>query len=206
MATGERKRKREMGRGEFRLKPHIEVRFKWMWFPIAIFQSPNVSLTESSKKKFDTASSRSIPQQLYQRFNGEIWVGSDDVRGRKDRRRYRQLPAICCLRRCLTRRQLLKLQSRTADEKNPRRQPRIWRGKSTTSPAQRSTTAGAILFGVADRVHIHLKPTSMCGINVATGKGGGRGEGRWGEGWRNLSWLLCIFLTFQCRYTIHRAG
>ena len=40
------------------------------------------------------------------------------------------------------------------------------------SPAQRSTTTGAILFGVANRVHIHLKPTSMCGINVVGGGGG----------------------------------
>ena len=49
------------GGGGFRLKPHIEVRFKWMWFPIGIFQSPNFSLRESSKKKFDTASSRGLP-------------------------------------------------------------------------------------------------------------------------------------------------
>ena len=32
---------------------------------------------------------------------------------------------------------------------------------------------GAILFGVANWVHIHLKPTSMCGINVVGGGGGG---------------------------------
>ena len=49
------------GGGGFRLKPHIEVRFKWLWFPIGIFQSPNFSLRESSKKKFDTASSRGLP-------------------------------------------------------------------------------------------------------------------------------------------------
>ena len=49
------------GGGGFRLKPHIEVRFKWMWFPIGIFQSPNFSLREGSKKKFDTASSRGLP-------------------------------------------------------------------------------------------------------------------------------------------------
>ena len=49
------------GGGGFRLKPHIEVRIKWMWFPIAIFQSPNFSLREGSKKKFDTASSRGVP-------------------------------------------------------------------------------------------------------------------------------------------------
>ena len=42
-----------------------------------------------------------------------------------------------------------------------------------TSPAQRSTKTGAILFGVANWVHIHLKPTSMCGINVVGGGGGG---------------------------------
>ena len=41
------------------------------------------------------------------------------------------------------------------------------------SPAQRSTKTGAILFGVANWVHIHLKPTSMCGINVVGGGGGG---------------------------------
>ena len=82
-------------------------------------------------------------------------------------------PPICCLQRCLTRTQLLKLQSRTADEKNPWRKRRIWRGRSTTSPAQRSTKTGAILFGVANWVHIHLKPTSMCGINVVGGGGGG---------------------------------
>ena len=35
-------------------------------------------------------------------------------------------------------------------------------------------TAGAILFGVANRVHIHLKPTSMCGVS---GGGGGGGAG-----------------------------
>ena len=40
-----------------------------------------------------------------------------------------------------------------------------------TSPAQRSTKTGAILFGVANWVHIHLKPTSMCGINVVGGGG-----------------------------------
>ena len=49
------------GGGGFRLKPHIEVRFKWMWFPIGIFESPNFSLREGSKKKFDTASSRGLP-------------------------------------------------------------------------------------------------------------------------------------------------
>ena len=49
------------GGGGFRLNPHIEVRFKWMWFPIGIFQSPNFSLREGSKKKFDTASSRGLP-------------------------------------------------------------------------------------------------------------------------------------------------
>ena len=42
-----------------------------------------------------------------------------------------------------------------------------------TSPAQRSTKTGAILFGVAYWVHIHLKPTSMCGINFVGGLGGG---------------------------------
>ena len=40
-----------------------------------------------------------------------------------------------------------------------------------TSPAQRSTKMGAILFGVAYWVHIHLKPTSMCGINFVGGGG-----------------------------------
>ena len=49
------------GGGGLRLKPHIEVRFKWMWFPIGIFQSPNFSFREGSKKKFDTASSRGLP-------------------------------------------------------------------------------------------------------------------------------------------------
>ena len=49
------------GGGGFRLKPHIEVRLKWMWFPIGILQSPNFSLREGSKKKFDTASSRGLP-------------------------------------------------------------------------------------------------------------------------------------------------
>ena len=161
------------GGGGFRLKPHIEVRFKWMWFPIGIFQSPNFSLRESSKKKFDTASSRGLPQQPYQRFDSEIWLRSDDVQGRKGRRSYRQMSAICCLQRCLMRRQLLKLQSRTADEKNPWRKRRIWRGRSTICPSQSSTKTGAILFGVANWVHIHLKPTSMCGINVVGGGGGG---------------------------------
>ena len=37
---------------------------------------------------------------------------------------------------------------------------------------QRSTKTGAILFGVANWVHIHLKPTSMCGINAVGGGGG----------------------------------
>ena len=49
------------GRGGFRLKPHIEVRFKWMWFPIEIFQSPDFSFRKGSKKKFDPASSRGLP-------------------------------------------------------------------------------------------------------------------------------------------------
>ena len=159
--------------GGFRLKPHIEVRFKWMWFPIGIFQSPNFWLREGSKKTFDTASSRGLAEWPYRRFDSEIWFRSDDVQGRKDRRRYRRLSAICCLQRCLARRQLLKLQSRTADKKNPWRKRRIWRGRSTTSPVQRSTKTGAILFGVANWVHIHLKPTSMCGINFVLGGGGG---------------------------------
>ena len=115
--------------------------------------------------------------KIYQCFNGEIWLRSDGVRGRKDRRRYRQLSAICCIRRCLTLTQLLKLQSRTADEKNPWRQRRIWRGRSTTSPAQRSTTAAARhSIWVANRVHIHLKPTSMFGFNVFFFWGGGGGS------------------------------
>ena len=38
-------------------------------------------------------------------------------------------------------------------------------------------TAGAILFGVAKRVHIHLKPTSMCGIVAVVVGGGGGGGG-----------------------------
>ena len=50
-----------------------------MWFPIGIFQSPNFSLREGSKKKFDTASSRGLPYQPYRRFDSEIWLRSDDV-------------------------------------------------------------------------------------------------------------------------------
>ena len=75
------------GGGGFRLKPHIEVRFKWMLFPIGIFQSLIFSLREHSKKKFDNASSRSLLQQPYQRFDGEIRHRSDGVRSRKGRRR-----------------------------------------------------------------------------------------------------------------------
>ena len=139
------------GGGGGRLKPHIEVSFKWMWFPTGIFQSPNFSLRDGSEKKFGTASSGCL---LYQRFNGKIWHRSDDVRSRKDQQRHRPLSAVCCLRRRLTQGQHLKLQSRTADEKNPSKKRRIWRGRGTTSPAQMSMTAGAILFGVAKRVHI----------------------------------------------------
>ena len=43
------------------------------------------------------------------------------------------------------------------------------------------TKTGAILFGVANWVHIHLKPTSMCGINVVGGGGGGGREGEKGS-------------------------
>ena len=85
------------------------------------------------------------------------------------------LSAICCIQRCLARRQLLTLQSRTADEKNQWQNRRISRGRSTISPAPKSRKTGAILFGVANWVHIHLKPTSMCGINVLRGGGGGGG-------------------------------
>ena len=46
----------EGGGGGFRLKPHIEVRFKWMWLHIRIFQRPNFILREKSKEKFDTVS------------------------------------------------------------------------------------------------------------------------------------------------------
>ena len=73
------------GGGGFRLKPHIEVRFKWMWFPIGIFQSPNFSLREGSKKKFDTASSRGYRSSLTgastARFDFVVtmfWVGKID--------------------------------------------------------------------------------------------------------------------------------
>ena len=154
------------GVGGFRLNLHIEVSFKWMWFPIGIFQSLYFSLREGSKKKFDTASSRGFTIAAYQRFDGQIWHHNDDVRGRKDRRRYRRLSAICCPQKRLTWRQLLKLQSRAAGEKNPQRKRRTWRGRSTASPVQRSTMAGAILFGDANRVHNHLKPTSMRRITL----------------------------------------
>ena len=60
--TNKKEKERWGGGGGFKLKPHIEVRFKWMWFPKGIFQSRRFSLREleSSKKKFDTASSRGL--------------------------------------------------------------------------------------------------------------------------------------------------
>ena len=51
---------------------------------------------------------------------------SDDVSGKeKIDEDTVDCPRFVCLQRCLTRRQLLKLQSRTADEKNPWRKRRI---------------------------------------------------------------------------------
>ena len=127
---------------------------------------------ESSKKKFDTASSRGLPEQPYQHFDGEIWLRSDDVPGKKDRRRYRRLSAICCLRRCLTRRQLLKLR-RWRKESMVKATNLTRKMHNKTSATQRSTTTGAILIGVANRVHndIHSKLTSMCGIVVVGAAG-----------------------------------
>ena len=77
--------------------------------------------------------------------------------------------------------QLLKLQSiaRRANEKNPRRKHRVCRERGTASTVQRSTTAGAILFEVANSIHIHVKPTSVYGIVVfgaGIGTPGTKGE------------------------------
>ena len=55
------------------------------------------------------------------------------------------MSAVCGLQRHLVQKQLHKLQSRTADEKNPQRKRRTWRGRSTSSPAQRSMV-DAIFF------------------------------------------------------------
>ena len=47
--------------------------------------------------------------------------------------------------------------------------------EAITNPVQRSTKTSAILFGVPNRVHIHLTLTSMCGIFIAWGGVGGGG-------------------------------
>ena len=152
------------GGGGGRRKPHIEVRFKWMWFPIETFHSRNFSLRDGNSRR----SSMPLRQEVfcsslyYQSLDGEAWHRSDDFRGRKGDRRYRRMSAVCCLQRRVEQRKLLKLQSLTADKTNPRQKQRIWLERSASSPAQRSTSACAILFGVANKVHTHLEPTSIC--------------------------------------------
>ena len=71
---------------------------------------------------------------------------------------------VACLQRRVEQRKLLKLQSWTVDKTNPRRKQRIRPERSASSSAQRSTTstACAILFGVANKVHVHLKLSSIC--------------------------------------------
>ena len=44
--------------------------------------------------------------------------------------------------------------------------------KKHDKPSAKIDEDGRHLFGVANWVHIHLKPTSMCGINVVGGGGG----------------------------------
>ena len=67
--------------------------------------------------------------------------------------------------------------------------------KTHCNAAQRSTTAGSNLFGVANKVHIRLKPTSTCGIVVVLGGGGG-----------HTNWLWAIYETVYChtRHCIFR--
>ena len=92
------------GEGGFRLKPHIEVSFKWMWF-----QSQN------RRSLIREVCNNSITGALTARF--DIAVSMFAV-GDIDQRRYLTLSAVCCLqwRLDLTRKRLLMLQSRTADE------------------------------------------------------------------------------------------
>ena len=54
--------------------------------------------------------------------------------------------------------------------------------KKHAKPSAKIDEDGAILFSVANIVHIHWKPTSMCGIDVAVcvwGGGGGGLNGAW---------------------------
>ena len=146
--------------------------------PIGILQSRNFSLKKGSRKTLDIASSRGLQWQAYQRFDSEIWHCSGDVQGREDRQRYTvDCPLLVVFEGEKRHVQPLKLQSRTADEKNRRQKRQIWR-RSTNNPVQRPTTMGAILFGVARRVHIniHLKLTSMYCFFL----GGGGGDQKLG--------------------------
>ena len=96
--------------------------------------------------------------------------------GRKYRPRCCRFSTVCCLRRNLTQRQLLKLQSRTADKKYPRRKRPIWRGRRTISPAKRSTTSGAILIWIRP-YHSHSLESNLyvwcCCCCLGGGGGGG---------------------------------
>ena len=56
----------------------------------------------------------------------------------------------------LKRRQLLKLQSRTVDEEKSTVKAKNLTTKEHCNHGGKSTTTGTILFGVANRLHIHL--------------------------------------------------
>ena len=160
------------GGGGFRLKPHIEVRLKWMWFPMGFFKVQishsgraqrrslillrqgvyHSSLTGASTARFDFVVTMfrvgkidedSVDCPRFVAFKGA---------SREDSSSSFNLGQ-------LTKR--IHGESDEFDEEEARQ-----------APAQRSTKTGAISFGVANWVHIHLKPTSMCGINVVGGGGG----------------------------------
>ena len=142
-----------------------------MWFPIGIFQSPNFSLRESSKKKFDTASSRvyhsSLTNASTARFDFVVTmfregkIDEDTV----DCPRFvafkgasREDSSSSFNLRQLTKR--IHGQSDEFDEEEARQAQRKDRRRR------------APFIWSRHWVHIHLKPTSMCGINVVGGGGG----------------------------------
>ena len=139
-----------------------------MWFPLGIFSKStfltiSVDFSYHEHCHYDVKSRR---QSTGKAANSSRRSGIKLLlwSGRKDERRYRRFSAVCSLRGRLARKLLLKLQSWTTDKMNPRWKQRVWRGWSLQAQRKDQRWQVPFFFGVANKVHVHFKPTSMCSI------------------------------------------
>ena len=164
--------------GGFRLKPHIEVSFKWMWFHIGICQSPKF-LTQGGLKE-----ELWYRREVYDSSLTSALTAKSDIvvtmfaAGKIDKDTV-NCPRCGAFKGASWSREdsSSSYYSRTAREQNPKRKRRFWRGRSIARPAQRSPTAGAILLRDAKRDTISLETNLYVQYWCCWGGGGGGGGG-----------------------------